>query len=1432
MKCVCKRKRQKTSNQLQNEVAQSISPTTFSMSNPVSSNVQLPRGEDLIQRLAGTGFSKINDWIQNEYETIGGGDFQNLIPKLFSVRESNSKESFGGVVKTKSFKIFKINPKNDFVAESDLIDVMASFAVVLEKLIDETTKDLASNDKVQVILSDDNGVMLSPVSSALTSKDSFDFQQFLLLAYQYFQSGGKSVKISDGLKLEIVTVTQKKNTSANQQKGGKRHKVISIKEAIKKKTSCISIENSDNLCMARCIAVGLVDKGICHDRIEVSASFFTIKNSRRSVQRRFAEKICDKAQISYSSKCGIEEAKKFEQALRITIKILDGNAFLNLVYEGQKENEDFPVIFLLRTEIEETGEFHYDFITNICKFLGKSFYCNACDVASSEIHHHTCSDINEWCYTCYNRTCQRDPLFSKCCSICFRRFKNADCEMRHQHPKSICKIYKCFDCNNVIRRKEKSPGIWESNFEIMERHRNCKTKCNVCKKFVAPGHVCFMTRQPFKQPVEKVVFIDYETNFESGEHIPVFCCISWIFEKSDGTKEEGQKCFGVSSNISNEVGKFLFSKQFQNSTVIAHNFKGFDSCFLIQYLTKNNIKPSNIILNGTKVNYMFIKRLSMRMIDSLNLSPIPLSMFSSSFGLNQAEKGFFPYRFIREENFDYVGPYPEKHEYGYSEMKLETQKEFDIWYNSIPEGSIFNFREEIAKYCIQDIVVLKKGVEKFRELMKEISTHVLSENNFQNEAPDSLLENQIGEEILDCQSKLSQCRKDPNPNEPKFCDAISYTTLASLCHGLFKANYLRENTIAQVPAGGYENHKYSSKALEWLEYLNVVQNKKIIHRLNSPSGTEVKISKFRVDGYEKESKTVFEFNGCFYHGHPECITNMNSKNPVLKLTFETLFRRTIQKRLALEKLGYKVETMWECHWNSIIEDCKNDEQNPLTSFLKSTKIPKPLNPFEAFYGGRVETFCCLDDNLDDPKQYVDVTSLYPFVCKTKLYPVGHPTILYKNLGTSLDPYFGFIQCKVKPPRQLMIPVLPVRLNGKLLFPLCAKCASEYRCGYCVHSEEDRCFSGVWFSEELKLAVKKGYEIVEIEQVYHFKQQSSQLFSNFMNDLYKIKLLASGAPTNVDLDQFIKEIKEKEKIDLSGCKFDKNPGLRYIAKILLNSFWGRFALRENQPAFKFITSVNELYQLLNDANIEIKSLRPITENVIGISYLLKDKNLVDISNERNIFIAAATTAWARIEVYKHADKISTKTETQLFYVDTDGLIFSTNRFPFQTISTGNFMGDLTNELKENEWISLFLSAGPKNYAYQTNLSKTCVKVKGFSLHSENLRAFNCDSLKQIIENYVQNNCDEFGFVSIQDKKSFSRTAKRKREEFESQHNITSSKPSAFSDLFAISVYNPNKIVRTDTWHVLSRKEQKLFLFNYDKRIIRSDFSTLPFGYCQQ
>jgi hypothetical protein len=53
----------------------------------------------------------------------------------------------------------------------------------------------------------------------------------------------------------------------------------------------------------------------------------------------------------------------------------------------------------------------------------------------------------------------------------------------------------------------------------------------------------------------------------------------------------------------------------------------------------------------------------------------------------------------------------------------------------------------------------------------------------------------------------------------------------------------------------------------------------------------------------------------------------------------------------------------------------------------------PLNPRDAFFGGRTGNTCKIYDAKEDEKiKYVDVCSLYPYICKYGRYPVGHPTV--------------------------------------------------------------------------------------------------------------------------------------------------------------------------------------------------------------------------------------------------------------------------------------------------------------------------------------------------------------------------------------------------------------------------------------------------------
>jgi DNA polymerase type B, organellar and viral. len=78
-------------------------------------------------------------------------------------------------------------------------------------------------------------------------------------------------------------------------------------------------------------------------------------------------------------------------------------------------------------------------------------------------------------------------------------------------------------------------------------------------------------------------------------------------------------------------------------------------------------------------------------------------------------------------------------------------------------------------------------------------------------------------------------------------------------------------------------------------------------------------------------------------------------------------------------------------------------------------------------------------------QYVDVMSLYPYICKYFMFPIGHPVIHVGNacqdMGAMLQKY-GPMKCSILPPRHLYHPALPFRCNIRLLFCLYRNCATE------------------------------------------------------------------------------------------------------------------------------------------------------------------------------------------------------------------------------------------------------------------------------------------------------------------------------------------------------------------------------------------------------
>lgn len=191
-------------------------------------------------------------------------------------------------------------------------------------------------------------------------------------------------------------------------------------------------------------------------------------------------------------------------------------------------------------------------------------------------------------------------------------------------------------------------------------------------------------------------------------------------------------------------------------------------------------------------------------------------------------------------------------------------------------------------------------------------------------------------------------------------------------------------------------------------------------------------------------------------------------------------------------------------------------------------------------------------------------SLYPYVCKYGKFVLQHPRIITENfLDLSAHPYEGVIKAVVLPPRKLLFPVLPARINKKLVFTLCSSCAVTLQQTECKHTTDERKLIGTWITEELYAAISRGYKVLEIHEIWHYEQvaqyntvmKSGGLFAEYINKFLKLKQEADGWPaavvSNAQKEDYISQYYQHEGIKLDKNKIQKNPGFRSLAKLMLN-----------------------------------------------------------------------------------------------------------------------------------------------------------------------------------------------------------------------------------------------------------------------------------------
>ena len=215
----------------------------------------------------------------------------------------------------------------------------------------------------------------------------------------------------------------------------------------------------------------------------------------------------------------------------------------------------------------------------------------------------------------------------------------------------------------------------------------------------------------------------------------------------------------------------------------------------------------------------------------------------------------------------------------------------------------------------------------------------------------------------------------------------------------------------------------------------------------------------------------------------------------------------------------------------------------------------------------------------------------------------------------------------------------------------------------------------------------------------------------------------------------------------------------------------------------VTEPKEFFHFLSSEEFEVSDARLVNDETVEVHYKNTDE-FAEQNDKVNIVIAAFTTAYARLKLYDLLDLL----QERVLYYDTDSVIY-VHEPSKPDPPLGNYLGDLTDELDPGDYITTFVSGGPKNYAYITNNGKPQIKIRGITLDYAANKKLNLNVMRGLVHLHV--NCHTEAKVTVDIPFKITRDKKEK--------------------------------------NIVTKRMKKDYRVVYNKRVITQDYGTLPYGY---
>ena len=449
---------------------------------------------------------------------------------------------------------------------------------------------------------------------------------------------------------------------------------------------------------------------------------------------------------------------------------------------------------------------------------------------------------------------------------------------------------------------------------------------------------------------------------------------AWDEEEEE---EDGKKTVNPCKTLEKQLQTWL-----RQLPVIGFNSGHYDlnvvKKFFIPYMLKGNDKTRFVIKRQN--TFMCFSTTNLKFLDVTQyLAPgVSYDKYLKAYGC-ELQKGHFPYEYM-----DGIGKLEDRalppQAAFFSQLKNEgisdtdyaacqavwgdnqmtTMRDYLIWYNN---RDVTPFLDAIAKqagfYKHQNIDMFKDGISVpglsllhlFNDLPNDTYFTVFNRTN--SDLHELVKDNIVGGPAIIFhryhEKNVTRIRGGSEPCRSIVGYDANALYLWALMQDMPTGWYVRrreENGFRPQQA-----QPYGQMAVQWLTWEAAKNGCTIRHQVN---GREKRIGKLPVDGWCAETRTAYQFHGCYFHGCTNCYEPQET-NTLNGKTMATLLEDTKKNTAYLRRHVHVVE-MWECEW-------KRERDPPPRQKWKMTSHSIIAAVIDGTLFGMVECDVRVPDNL-------------------------------------------------------------------------------------------------------------------------------------------------------------------------------------------------------------------------------------------------------------------------------------------------------------------------------------------------------------------------------------------------------------------------------------------------------------------------------------